>query len=425
MMLYAVAVIVPGFYASDIGLSTAVVGTVMLCTRLLDVGFEFAVGYFSDRTRSALGRRKPWFLAGAFIIAIGFYILMTPGPGTTWLSFLSALLLFYLGWALVIVPYDAWGSELAHDYASRTQIFTSRAMASYIGSLLFSLIPVLPFFATSEFSREVMHFAAIAVVIGLVVTIPVALKYVPTEQSGPSKPPTLAGLFLAFRANAPLRRYVAAAILCGLSNGVFAAVTYIYQTDYMNFANRFWLMLIVYLVANLVALPLWTRAVRRIGKHRSWAFGLLLNSLCFPPMALLPPGEASFVPTLALLAMAGATYSVVNVTMPAVLGDIVDHEAMRGGINRAGSFFALQALIVKLTAAIGGGVAFLTIDYFGFRTGTLQQVSSGVFGIQLAYLYLPAVLNLLAIAFLWHFPLDERAMLLIHRRLDALALRRE
>jgi Na+/melibiose symporter-like transporter len=114
----------------------------------------------------------------------------------------------------------------------------------------------------------------------------------------------------------------------------FAAVAYIYQTDYMDLASRFWLMLIVYLLANLIALPLWTRVVRLFGKHRSWALGLFLNSLCFPPMALLPPGEASFVPTLVLLALAGGTYSVVNVTMPAVLGDIVDHETLRGGINR-------------------------------------------------------------------------------------------
>lgn len=419
MMLYAVAVIVPGFYASDVGLSASVVGAVMLGTRLIDVGFEFAVGYFSDRTRTALGRRKPWFLAGAFVIAVGFYIVMAPGVGANWLGFLLALLLFYLGWALVIVPFDAWGSELAHDYASRTRIFTARAMGSYIGSLLFSLIPILPIFASSEFSPEVMRFAAVLVAILLVVTVPIALKYVPAEPTAPPKSATLAGLFQAFRTNAPLRRYVVAAILCGLSNGVFAAVTYIYQTDYMDFAPRFWLMLIVYLLANLIALPLWTRVVRHFGKHRSWALGLFLNSLCFPPMALLPPGEASFVPTLVLLALAGGTYSVVNVTMPAVLGDIVDHETLRGGINRAGSFFALQALITKLTGAVGGGVAFLIIGYFGFKTGTLQQVPEGVFGIQLAYLYVPAALNVMAIAFLWHFPLDERAVSVIRHSLDA------
>lgn len=423
MMLYAVGVIVPGFYASDIGLSAIVVGTVLLCTRLVDVGFEFTVGYFSDRTHSSAGRRKPWVVAGAIVIAIGFYTLMTPEPGAPWQRFFFSLLAFYLGWAMLTVPYDAWGSELAHDYASRATIFTSRATAAYIGSLLFSLIPILPIFASSEFSPDVMRFAAFAVAIGLALTVPIALKFAPAEPGAPPKPATLKGLFSAFLTNAPLRLYIVSATLCGLSNGVFAAVTYIYQTDYMGFASRVWLMLIVYLGANLIALPIWAPVVRRIGKHRSWALGLLLNSLCFPPMAFLAPGEASFLPTLALLGFAGATYSVVNVTTPAVLGDVVDHETLRTGINRAGGFFALQALITKLTLAVGAGAAFLVIGFFGFKTGTLNQTPGGVFGIQIAYIYIPALLNLATIFFLWRFPLDARAMSIIRRRLDALAWR--
>lgn len=423
MMLYAVGVIVPGFYASDVGLSATVVGTVLLLTRLVDVGFEFAVGYLSDRTRSSAGRRKPWVVAGAIVIAVGFYTLMTPEPGAPWQRFFFSSLAFYLGWAMLIVPYDAWGSELAHDYASRATIFTSRATAAYIGSLLFSLIPILPLFASSEFSPEVMRFAAFAVAVGLAVAIPIAFTFVPAEPAAPPKPATLKGLLQALLKNAPLRLYMVSAILGGLSNGIFAAVTYIYQTDYMGFASRVWLMLIVYLAANLIALPVWTAVVRRIGKHKAWAMGLLLNSLCFPPMAYLAPGEASFIPTLALLGLAGATYSIVNVTMPAVLGDVVDHETLRSGTNRAGGFFAFQALITKLTLAVGAGAAFLVIGYFGFNTGTLRQTPDGVFGIQLAYLYLPAALNLTCIFFLWRFPLDQHAMSVIRRRLSALAAR--
>lgn len=424
MMLYAVGVIVPGFYASDIGLSASAVGTVLLLTRLVDVGFEFAVGYLSDRTRTVHGRRKPWIVAGSVVIAVGFYSLMTPEHGAPWQRFFFSSLAFQLGWALLIVPYDAWGSELAHDYASRSTIFTSRATASYVGSLFFSLIPILPIFATSEFSPEVMHFAALAVAVALALAVPAAFTLVPVEPAAPRKPATLKGLLGALVGNAPLRLYMVSAILCGLSNGVFAAVTYIYQTDYMGFASQVWLMLIVYLVSNLVALPVWARLAQRMGKHRAWALGLLLNSLCFPPMALLPPGQASFIPTLVLLGLAGATYSIVNVTMPAVLGDVVDHETLRTGANRAGGFFAFQALITKLTLAVGAGVAFLVIGQFGFKTGTLHQTAHGIFGIQLAYLYIPAMLNAACIFFLWRFPLDVQAMSVIRRRLDILAARR-
>ncbi len=424
MALYANGVVIPGFYASAFHLAPAIIGTVLLVTRLTDVLLDFAAGIVSDRTQSRFGRRKPWIVCGAVVLAIAFAALLTPPPGAGAAYFLWTSSFFYIGWSLCTVPYDAWGSEIAGDYQTRSRIFTYRAAASYLGSILFSAIPALPFLHSTEFSGEALRFAALAVAVMLVVTVPVALFAAPREPEQVTHKAGPAAVLRALRWNRPLRLYVGAAVANGLSDGLFSAVVFLYQAEYMGFSDRFWIVLVVYIFANLLALPVWSAVVRRIGKHRAWALGLGLTALCYPPMALLQPGVQSFAPMLVLVALAGATYSIANVATPAVLGDVVDYEALRSGVGAAGGLFALQALINKFNVALGTGLGFLIIGWFGYSGAASLSAPGAVFGLKLTHLFLPSLLKFVAIALIWRFPLDARVQSVIRRRLDQRALRK-
>ncbi|MEL7044482.1 MAG: MFS transporter, partial [Pseudomonadota bacterium] len=65
----ALQVIVPTFYAQALGLNLAAVGAILLAARLWDLFTDPIVGYLSDRTPPALGRRKAWIVASAPLIA--------------------------------------------------------------------------------------------------------------------------------------------------------------------------------------------------------------------------------------------------------------------------------------------------------------------------------------------------------------------
>jgi GPH family glycoside/pentoside/hexuronide:cation symporter len=421
--LYAAGVIVPGFYGAYGGVSAAAVGLVLLATRLADVVFDFGAGALSDMTRTPIGRRKPWLILGAGVLIGGFTLLMTPARGAGAGYFLWASLVFFMGWSLFSVPYDAWGSELAGDYETRSALFTWRAAAGYVGSLVFSLIPILPIFKTTEYSPQVLRFCALVAGGLMLVFAPLALIVAPKERKAPRAMIDLRGFASTFRRNRPLQIYVGSAVLNGLSDGVFTALVFIFQANYMGFGRQVWIILVTYISANFLALPVWMAVVRRIGKHRAWATGLALTALCYPPMAFLAPESRSLVPMLVLVALAGATYSIANVASPAVLGDVADYETLRSGSGRTGTFFALQALINKFNVAVGAGAAFLIIGWFGFDPASAVHAPKAVFGLKFAHLYIPSLLKFGAIALIWRFPLDARGQSIIRRRLDRLAAR--
>ena len=77
-------VTIMGFYAlnfiTDVALlSATLAGTALLVGKIWDAIIDPAIGFLSDRTKSRLGRRRPWMLGGA-ISVVFFMILMYTNP---------------------------------------------------------------------------------------------------------------------------------------------------------------------------------------------------------------------------------------------------------------------------------------------------------------------------------------------------------
>jgi MFS family permease len=60
MVSYPLGIWVPRLYASDVGLSLALVGLVITAAALSDAVTDPVMGFLSDRWRTRWGRRKPW-----------------------------------------------------------------------------------------------------------------------------------------------------------------------------------------------------------------------------------------------------------------------------------------------------------------------------------------------------------------------------
>jgi GPH family glycoside/pentoside/hexuronide:cation symporter len=404
MALYAVSVVIPAYYAQATALTPAAIGIVLLLTRVADVGFDIFVGYLSDRTLKRFGGRKPWLVLGGVVMGASFLALTSPPRDAGAAYLFVTLLAFYAGWSLLVVPHTSWGSEVAGGYRERSQVFGWRAGAGYVGSIAFAVLPTLPIFPTHEFSGQALRFSGLLVAGLLAVTLPLALRMVSSRRQHVVAPPDLRHLMSAIAANQPLRLYTAAAIVNGFSSGMFIGIAYIYQTEYMQLSSWVWLILLCYTGTSLLSLPLWSRIVARIGKTRAWALGLGVSAVSYLPMGFLPPGLGSLPWMVAIFAVSGAAYSISNVAAPSVLGDVAEYEAFRSKAQMTGSIFALQALIDKLNIALGGGAAFLLVGLFGY-VGGHAVTPRAVFGLQLAYLYIPALLNALGLVLIWRFPL--------------------
>ena len=71
------AVYLPAVYADadGFGLTLGLVGVLIAVSRFTDVITDPLIGFISDRTRTRIGRRKPYVLLGTPIFLLGIYLL--------------------------------------------------------------------------------------------------------------------------------------------------------------------------------------------------------------------------------------------------------------------------------------------------------------------------------------------------------------
>lgn len=416
--------VLPGVYGKFFGIDLAVVGTVVLVAKLFDAVTDPALGYLCDRTRTPIGARKPWLIAGAAVTMPGIYFLFSPPESVSTVYYLGWSLVLYLGWTMTEIPYQAWATELTRDYSERTRIALYRAVVALFGSMIVALAPLLPFFETTEMTPEVLRWLAVLIVIMLPCTTAAAVVFIPLGDARLS-PETdkLRNIGASVRRNRPFQIYALAFLIQGLGWGMHSTLTFLFFDTYLGIGDKISALMAPAIIVSLIALLIWWQIMKKIGKTRAWTYSMVATGLSILAMGLITPGAESFVPYLVLTCAMVFSLGAATIAPMAMLGDIVDYDILKTGINRAGAYTALYALAVKVNLALGSAVGFFLLDRFGYDPQNTDHGHAAVFGLRLAYIYLPALLLGGSAVIVRRFPIDQRRQIIIRRRIESLAAR--
>lgn len=406
-------VYLPPFYAAELGLGFAAVGAALFAARLLDVLTDPLIGELSDRTRTPLGRRRPWLLGACPLLILATFMLFDPDEGVGVMALFVWTNLAYVAWTAMILPYTALGAELSGDYHERARIAGVREGFVLVGILLAAALPTM--LGAEAGNRRVLETLAAAMAVLLPLTLLALLLLVrepkPRSESGLR---FVEGLKIAGR-NRPFVRLVSAYLLNGIANGLPATLFLLFVGHVLELPARAGPLLLVYFVAGIVAMPLWLWLSRRIGKHRAWCCAMVWASLAFMWAPLLGPGD--FWPFLAICVLSGLALGADLALPPAIQADVVDLDWLQSGRQRTGLFFALWSMATKLSLALAVGIAFPLLDLLGF-TADGTSPAHALIGLAVLYGLVPVLIKIIAIACVWNFPLDVRSHDATRRRLD-------
>jgi Na+/melibiose symporter-like transporter len=422
--LAAVTAILPSLYAKYASVSLAAVGMLFTFMRVFDAVSDPLIGYWSDQTRSRFGPRKPWVFAGGLLTAVASFFLFLIPPWAGIGYFASWSVLFYLGYTMYQIPHMAWGSELTTDYRARADLFAYRGIADSIGGLVLPLVPLALFYigitADTQYTPEVLLWMGWATLLLFPLTVTIAVKYAPAGPVVEAQGSGLKGVYDSAVRNAPLLRFLCAYLLAGAGAGIFGALFFPYFDSYLHIGDKVPHLLLMALGSQLVSLPFWASVVRRFGKHRTWGVGWIANSLILVPMLWVQPGPSALAWAMLLVGLYSFTNGVSSVAPFALLADIVDYEILKRRVDRAGNYYAFLLFIAKATSAVGGLVFVFLGLVFGYQVaeGAVNDARANL-GMALAFCILPGVFQILAVPFIWNFPIDQRRHAIIRRRVDA------
>lgn len=404
-------VLVPAAYAEREGLSLAIVGTILLAVRILDAVADPLIGHFADRGRWPGGRRRGAFLLALPLTALGSYLLFAPpaDAGPWWLAI--AAMLASLGYTAAMLPHSAWGAELATGYAARATIAAAREGLTLIGMLASIILP----FAFAD-SATGLAALGLAIAVTLPLTGILAFATVP-EPHDPStrQVPLIAGL-LEIGRNAAFRRLIIAFLVNGFANAVPAALFMFYVGDRLVAPEARGPLLILYFLAALPGVFFAGLAAKRFGKHRSWCVAMLAEAVIFPAALFLGEGDVA-----AFAWVAGLTGFLLGFDLalpPAIQADVIDSDTARTGEQRSGLFFAAWALATKLAAALAAGIALPLLSFAGYEPGMANPAPDALAALAWLYAGLPVMAKLVAVALMWHFPLDAARQAELRRMIE-------
>lgn len=408
-------VLVPTFYTETLGLSLASVGFALLLVRIFDAVNDPLIGWAADRFRPRFGRRRTLFAISLPLTAVSAFMLFWPPADATALWLVAWGLVLSLGYTAALIPFSAWGAELATDYHGRSRITAWREALTLIGTLIAIALP----FAIGFDQANGIHGLA---VLGLVIlfslplfgAVAIFVTPEPVEHSR-IRVNFKSGLAHLVR-NRPFVRLIAAFFLNGLANGIPATLFLYFVSARLGLPDARGPLLFFYFVCAIAGVPLASWAARRYGKHRAWCYGMLTACAAFAPAPLLP--EGSLIAFAAICAVTGLLLGFDLSLPPAIQADVIDVDTAASGEQRSGTYFAAWSLATKLSLAGGVGVVFPALAAFGFDPSASGGSRDGLTALAVAYAWVPIVAKLISIAIMWNFPLDEEAQKTLRNRIE-------
>lgn len=418
-----IALFITPFYARDVGLSLAAIGTILMLARISDVITDPLVGQASDRTRTRLGRRKPWILLGAPLTALSVWMLFVPSGPVGNAYFALWLTLLWLGWTLVAIPYYAWGAELSLDYHERTRIASLRTALGVTGTLTAICLPLVGerLFGYGDALGESLRMIATAV-LALFALAMLLLGRVPEGRPIESRRITLAEGFRAMSRNGPFKRLMTGFTLAAAGPAIGGPLYVLYVVHVLEASVSSYVVLLAFYLSNLAGVVLWNAVARRVGKHRAWLLGMGVAIVAQPGYAFLGPGDLYWMMLVfVVLGIGIGSFSALPAAMKA---DVVDLDRLRSGEDRTALFFSMWSLTNKLVLAFAAGFALNLVSWFGFRANG-ENGPEQLLALKLVFIWLPVAFYLVALAVMWGYPISEERQRRLIELLERKRARRE
>ncbi len=354
-LLYAYAP--PADSGREALLPLGVVGVVLTAGKLIEAFDDALIGWWSDRTRSRLGRRLPFILGATPLWALFAFLTFVPpensSTATTVIYLFVTYELFNLFVTLSGGPYEALLPELAASSRDRVTLVALRVYFGVAGAAI-GLVG-------SGLLVDRFGFRAMALVMALLafgcryLGMAGIWKHVDRHQP-PADLPLLDALRATF-SNTAFLLFLPTFVLFQLGLQLLTGVLPYYVTSVLGKENEgVWSAILTAVVigAMVVAVPVFGRLAQRTSKRQAFSWAMLGAAAAFPLLAFagFVPGIPVLPQVLLVIMLIGFPLAGVYLFPTALTADIVDDDASRTGHRREATFYGAQNFVEKTAGSL-------------------------------------------------------------------------
>jgi glycoside/pentoside/hexuronide:cation symporter, GPH family len=404
------------FMVRQLRVPAAVAGLVILVPRLWDVVTDPFVGGLSDRTRTPMGPRRPWLLAGALTLPIAFaFLFQVPelsGTAAAWYV-LGVYIAGTTAFTVYQVPYVAMPAEMTDDYHERTTIMAWRIAFLTVG-ILVAGAGAPEVVAAGGGGRQ--GYGLMGIAIGGVLLLALLASVLGTRRAPVVEPvPVTAPFREQLRAaarNRPFFWLLGCFVLQALGVGAMLAGVDFFAAYVLEDPAQTTFLFAFLVGPALVTMPLWAWVGRRYGKRFGYASCTVIFAVAGLSLVTASPDRLALV-YLQVFVM-GTAYAGTQMFPFAMLPDTITADTASTGLRRAGAFTGVWTAGEKAGFAVGPAVfaAALAITGFVETEGgeIVEQPGAALVGLVVGFAVVPALLMLSSLLLLRRYTLDQAAV---------------
>lgn len=397
------------FYTDVVGISAAVVGTLIAASRIFDGFVDVVIGALVDRTRSRWGKARPWLLFGAIPFALCSTLVFTVPDASDGTKFAYAFVtynLLMIAFSAIAIPYGTLNTLVSRDTHEREVLNIFRMFLAQIGILVVTsaTLPLVSFFGGGQ-GAWVATYAVLSVISVVLLWVTFVTQKEKTFVTAPvaAKVPVSKGLASAFR------------------------------NKYWILACLFFLVFSIGYALNqgaLVYYAKWILGDENLVSPLTWAFivPIMLGFLGLAPL-LRRFGKRNVVIASSILSIAGLAVTFIapdNVTILAIsqiikgfgqvglLGvvwaffpDTIEYGDWKTGTRAEGILYAGGSFAQKVGIGIGTALMGAVLAAGGYDGTLAAQPGSADGAIVVAFVVIPAVGFVVQILLLLGYRLDK------------------
>ena len=360
---YPLVIILPTFYAKEVGLGLSITGLIFAGCRIADVITDPIVGKFSDQLRTKNIKFSLWIVLGLPLLGIMIAAVFKTPAGSSVGYVIVTLLLLYVTRTIVDVPHAALGAEMQNKFNGDMSFFGWRSVFAVAGMLLSAVIIYLN---EGEFNSSLTTLAIVALALSIIISLLLhfGLRSIQSE--------TLSGEFGSGSfwsiARINIKWLFTAFGLNTIGNAFAASLVLLYIDHILNLKVYSGLFLGVLFLCGALSVPFWTKLARKFSKKHVWFYSIIFASVTFATVPLI--NEASFVPYMFVCIFAGICFGCDAIIPPVLLAEYLEQQ---NATHKFASGFAIKALIGKGALVIPVLIAFPLLDLFGFDANSINN----------------------------------------------------
>jgi oligogalacturonide transporter len=426
------------FLTDVMQISPGLAGTIFLISRIYDAITDPFEGIIGDRTRTKLGRRKPYLIIGIPLIIISLTLLFTPvgfeSEGARFAFALGMFLIYSTTNSLVMLNYHALASEMVQDYHERTKLRAFQGLASTVAVLLINMVPLQIINTVPDVNKAYTLAGLVGGLILSVGTISAAIvgKERPELRREAPKGFNFKTDILQPLQNKTYMAWVGMILFYFTANVIPTTLTIYFMRDFLGRASEAGTLMSVGIIGFFLSLVVGPILSKKWGKKKTFIWATIFMILTRLLLFFVMPGQPAIIIYI-IYVVNGVFSGIANLVMFAMLPDMPDVDELASGKRREGIYMSLQQLARKTADGIAVYLAANLIGLIGY-VAPLQEVVDGVttlvqqqqpdsflLGLRLLFILGPLFFNVLSLICAYLLKLtpelyDEVKAILVKRR---------